>query len=405
MPQFSYKARNKHGSIIEGKIDAASEQEALARLDALEYLPVSIRRVEERRMRLPLSSFRGRIPQRLVIVFTRQLATMVKAGLPILTALTALFEETENQHFKAVISNMRADIQEGLSLSDALERHPRVFSKLYTSTISAGEAGGVLDTVLQRLAELMEHEEQLKTSVKSALRYPAIIIIAVVSAFLVLTTFVVPAFGRIYEGVGVELPIPTRILVAVNHFVRNWWYAAAALLAGILILLKSYASTPPGRYQWDYIKLRLPVFGKLIIKSISARFAQIFRTLDEAGLPILRSLDEIADTLGNEVISRDIAVVREAVQDGRGIGPPLLDSKYFPPLLGHMVVIGERSGEMSDMLKSVQEHYDMEVDATIKNLTALIEPFLILALGLVVLFIALGIFLPMWDMVGIYISQ
>ncbi len=402
MAQFVYRARNKYGSIVEGKLDTPTEQEALARLEALEYLPVFIRRVQERRMKLPMGSLRKSVPHKAVIVFTRQLATMIKAGLPILTSLTALFDETENKNFKAVISNIRADIQEGLSLSEALERHPWIFNKLYTSTISAGEAGGVLDRVLERLAELMEHEAELKTSIKSALRYPVIIVIAVISAFLVLTTFVVPAFGRIYEGAGVSLPLPTQILIAVNNIVRNWWFIAGPVFLGFLAGLKLFISTSFGKYKWDYIKLRLPLFGKLILKSISARFAQLFRTLDEAGLPILRSLDEIADTLGNEVISRDIAVVREAVQDGRGIGAPLLDSKYFPSLLGHMVSIGEKSGEMSDMMKAVQDHYDDEVESTVKNLTALIEPFLILGLGLVVLFIALGIFLPMWDMVSLY---
>ncbi len=403
MAEFIYRARNRHGTISEGKVEAPGVGEALARLDALEYLPITIKRTVERRLRVPAMPLSKKVSRKALIVFTRQLATMMKAGLPILTALTALFEESEDKYLKAVISNLRADIREGLSLSESMERHPRLFSKLYTSTISAGEAGGVLDRVLRRLAELLEHEEELKTSIKSALRYPLIVSTAVIAAFLILTTFVVPAFSSFYVEAGAALPIPTRILITVNVVVRHWWFVVIPAALLLVFMLKLYVRTSAGRYHWDYLKLKLPVFGGLIIKSISARFAQIFRTLDDAGLTVLKSLDEIADTLGNEVISRDVYRVREAVQDGRGIGPPLLDSKYFPPLLGHMVVIGERSGEMGDMLQSVQEHYDMEVKVTVKNMTVLIEPFLIFGLGLVVLFIALGIFLPMWDLIGLYL--
>ncbi len=403
MAEFIYRARNRHGEISEGRVEAPGLGEALARLDALEYLPITIKRTVERRLRMPVMPLSKKVSQKALIVFTRQLATMMKAGLPILTALTALFEESDNKYLKAVISNIRADIREGLSLSESMERHPRLFSKLYTSSISAGEAGGVLDRVLRRLAELLEHEEELKTSIKSALRYPLIVTTALTVAFLILTTFVVPAFSVFYVEAGADLPIPTQILIAVNVIVRHWWFVVIPAAVLLVFMLKLYVRTSAGRYHWDYLKLKLPVFGSLIIKSISARFAQIFRTLDDAGLNVLKSLDEIADTLGNEVISRDVSRVREAVQDGRGIGPPLLDSKYFPPLLGHMVVIGERSGEMGDMLQSVQEHYDMEVKVIIKNMTVLIEPFLIFGLGLVVLFIALGIFLPMWDLIGLYL--
>ncbi len=404
MPQFTYRARNRDGYIVEGMIDASGEQEAISRLDALECLPISVKPAGGQGFRVPTLNFSRGVPPKALLLFTRQLATMIKAGLPVLTAFTALMEETENAKLKNVIGALRSDIQEGLSLSEALARHPKVFSNLYTSTISAGEAGGVLDRVLQRLAELMEHEAQLQASIKSALRYPIIIIISITIAFFVVTTFVVPAFAGIFAGAGADLPVPTQILIMINHLVRRWWFVVIPAIGAFLILLKLYFKTSFGKYQLDSLKLKLPVLGKLVVKSTAARFAQMFRTLDGAGLPILKSLDEIAYTLGNDVISKDIAHVRRAVQDGRGIGTSILETKNFPKLLGHMVAIGEKTGEMSDMMQSVQEHYDMEVDITVKNLTSLIEPFLILGLGLVVLFIALGIFLPMWDLVSIYID-
>lgn len=397
MPTYKYRARDAQGEIFEGMVDGSSEASAVAQLDALDYIPISIRELRTHKVR-KFSAGRAKVSQGTLLVFTRQLSTMIHSGIPIITAMTALMEETDNESFKEVLARIRGDIQEGISLSEAFSKHPQVFSELYVNTVAAGEAGGVLDVILRRLSELLQHEAEIQAGVKSALRYPITVVIALTVAFFVLTTFVVPKFTPIFEGAGIALPLPTRILMLVNDIIRGYWFLVIPSVAVIAFAIKMYIRTEKGLYQWDYIKLKLPVFGDLLIKMVSSRFAQMLRTLDDAGLPILRSLDVISFTLGNSVFTKEIEVIRRSVTEGRGIGEPLLQSKFFPRLVAHMVIIGEKSGALSDMLASIQEHYDLEVDTTVKNLTALVEPLLTVGLGLVVLFLALGIFLPMWDL-------
>ena len=399
MATYKYRARDAQGEIFEGMVDGSSETSAVAQLDALDYIPISIRELRTQKVR-KFSAGTARVSQGTLILFTRQLSTMIHSGIPIITAMTALMEETDSESFKEVLARIRGDIQEGISLSEALSKHPQVFSKLYVNTVAAGEAGGVLDVILRRLSELLQHEAEIQAGVKSALRYPIAVVIALTIAFFVLTTFVVPKFVPIFEGAGVALPLPTRILILVNHIIRGYWFLIIPSIAVIAFAIKTYTGTEKGQYQWDYIKLKLPILGELVIKMVSSRFAQMLRTLDNAGLPILRSLDVISFTLGNSVFAKEIEVLRRSVTEGRGIGEPLLESKFFPKLVGHMVTIGEKSGALDDMLASIQEHYDLEVDTTVKNLTALVEPLLTVGLGLVVLFLALGIFLPMWDLIS-----
>ena len=397
MPLYQYRARDKEGKIVEGRIDATNEASAMARLAALEQTPISLREVKERETKK--LSVGKRIPQKTLVLFTRQLSTMIHSGIPIVTAFGALMEETENENFKDVLGTIRGNLQEGISLSDAFSKHPQIFPKLYVSTVAAGEAGGVLDVVLRRLSKLLEHEAEIQAGVRSALRYPITVVIAIVIAFFVLTTMVVPRFMNIFRAAGVDLPLPTRVLILMNDTIRNYWFIVIPVIASIIIIIKLYIKTKRGEYQWDYIKLKLPVFGELITKMICSRFAQMLMTLDNAGLPILRSLEVISFTLGNSVFAKEIEAVRKSVMEGQGIGEPLLRSPFFPKLIGHMVTIGEKSGALDDMLLSIQQHYDTEVNSSIKNLTALIEPLLTVGLGFVVLFLALGIFLPMWDLI------
>ena len=397
MPTYKYRARNREGKVLEGRIQAGSETAAMAQLDALNYIPISLRGVKEGKKKI----FAGRIPRKELSVFTRQLSTMIHSGIPIITAFTVLMEETDNEVFKEVLEQIRSDIQEGVSLSSALSKHPHIFSKLYVSIVSAGETGGVFDVVLRRLAELLEHEAEIQANVKSAMRYPITVVIAITIAFFFLTTLIVPKFVGMFSAAGVTLPLPTRILILVDVTIRDYWYLVAAAIAVIVFAVKMYLRTKIGRYQWDYIKLKLPIFGGLLIKMVSSRFAQMLMTLDNAGLPILKSLDVISFTLGNSVFTKEIELLRKSVIEGKGIGEPLLKSRFFPRLVAHMVAIGEKSGAMDDMLLSIQRHYDTEVDTTIKNLTALIEPLLTIGLGLVVLLLALGIFMPMWDLIKV----
>ncbi len=340
------------------------------------------------------------VSQRTLVIFTRQLSTMIHSSVPMVTAFTALIEATEDKNFKDVLVQVRGEIQEGVSLSDAFAKYPRVFSRLYVSTVAAGEEGGVLDAVLKRLADLLEHEVEIQTNVRSALRYPITVIIAITAAFFVLTTLVVPRFVNIFQAAGVTLPMPTRILILIDNAIRHYWFFVIPSIVVVVFVIRMYFKTRRGAYQWDYMKLKMPVFGSLFIKMFSSRFAQMLMTLDKAGLPILKSLDVIALTLGNAVFAKEVETLRKSVSEGKGIGEPLLRSKFFPRLVAHMVSVGEKSGAMDDMLASVQQHYDGEVNSAIRNLTALIEPLLTVGLGLIVLFLALGIYMPMWDLMS-----
>ena len=398
---YQYRARDKEGKIVEGRIDVSNEASAMARLAALEQTPISLKEVKERETK-NLSVGKKRVPQRTLVLFTRQLSTMIHSGIPIVTAFGALIEETENENFQEVLGAIRDNIQEGISLSEAFSKYPQIFPRLYVSTVAAGEAGGVLDVVLNRLAEMLEHEAEIQAGVRSALRYPITVVIAITIAFFVLTTMVVPKFMNIFQAARVALPLPTRVLILVNDTIRNYWYFVILTIAAIIFIIKMYLKTQRGQYQWDYIKLKLPVLGELVTKMICSRFALMLMTLGNAGLPILKTLEVVSLTLGNAVFAKEIESLRRAVVEGRGIGEPLLQSKFFPKLVAHMITIGEKSGALDDMLLSIQRHYDAEVNSSIKNLTALIEPLLTVGLGLIVLFLALGIFLPMWDLISAF---
>ncbi len=312
MPTYKYRARDAQGEIFEGMVDGSNETSAVAQLDALDYIPISIRELSAPKVR-KFSAGRARVSQRTLIVFTRQLSTMIHSGIPIITAMTALMEETDNESFKEVLARIRGDIQEGISLSEALSRHPHVFSKLYVNTVAAGEVGGVLDVILRRLSELLQHEAEIQAGVKSALRYPITVVIVLTIAFFVLTTFVVPRFTPIFTGAGIALPLPTRILMLVNDIIRGYWFFVIPSIVVIAFAIKMYIGTEKGQYQWDYIKLKLPVFGDLTTKMVCSRFAQMLRTLDKACMLRNRSMIVISVTLCSSVVAEMIECLRRYV--------------------------------------------------------------------------------------------
>jgi len=395
MPTYQYRARNKQGKIIIGTLEADNEAQVLARLGALGHLPIAVTPLKGKVSRKFSFSLRGRIGARTLVVFTRQLSTMVRAGIPLISALNALMEEAESEYFKQVLQRVKADIQEGNALSEAFSRHPQAFSRLYVNTVLAGETG---DVVLNRLAALLEHEYEIHTNVQAALRYPIIVVVGIFTAFFVLVTMIVPKFTHVYQSAKVDLPLPTQVLIAIDYGIRHWWYYIIPAILVLALALRKYIHTERGKYQWDFLKLKLPIFGPLFIKIIASRFSQMLATLDRSGLPILKTLDIASVTLGNAVVGKEIDTLRKSVLEGRGMAEPIMESKFFPPLVSHMVAIGEQSGSLDEMLDALQQHYDVEINATIRNLTTLIEPILTVGLGLIILFIALGIFLPIWDL-------
>lgn len=401
MPFFRYKARDKFGALFEGTIETTNRELVATQLDGLGYIPVAITEEKEGIFSSDFFQQFTRVSPQDMIIFSRQLATLIGAGLPFIISFATLIEQTENSLLKKVITKVKQDVEAGSTIADALEKHPKVFNGLYVNMIRAGEAGGVLDEILNRLAYLAEHEAETRARVKAATRYPIIVIAATAIAFVVLMTLVVPRFIEIYANFKGTLPMPTRVLIWLNKVIINYWYLIIGAIAGLGFGIRWYINTEAGRLQWDNIKIRLPIFGPIFLKVAMSRFSRIFATLNRSGLPILETLDIVSATIGNKVISRVIDNVRDSARGGKGLTHPMRVSKIFPPIVTRMMAVGEETGNMDDMLVKISDYYDTEVEYAIKNLSTLIEPILIVIIGGMVLFLALGIFLPMWNMISL----
>jgi type II secretory pathway component PulF len=326
------------------------------------------------------------------------MATLFRAGVPLLSVIGSIKDQIENVKFKQVLEKMITDIQDGLSISDAMERHPTVFSELYVSMIRAGEAGGIMDEILARLADLLEKQEQNEAKVRAALRYPKVVIGLMVAAVFFLMWKVVPVFVQMFQTVKLELPLATRILIAANTIFLEYWYLPLVALLGFAGLFKKYTSTTAGRFQWDRLKLKLPLIGPIILRSSMTKFARVFGNLQRAGVPILDALQVSTRVVDNVVIADVITRLGDGVQEGLGLAPTLKQSGWVPAMVVQMVAVGEESGSLEEMLIKVADYYDQEVDRAVATLTAMIEPILIVFIGTLVLFLALAIYLPMWDL-------
>jgi len=405
MQTYKYKARDRFGKAVNGVMDANSEELVAAKLKEAGYAPVSIQKTKGA---TEVSRFLGRlkgVKLSEVNMFTRQFFSLQKAGLPILSSLEGLEDQTENKIFKEIISQISRDIESGMDLSAALAKHPKVFSEIYVSMIKVGEASGTLDDTFERLAILGEREEEIRASIKAATRYPVIVVCAITIGFLILTTLVVPRFARLYGSFSVALPIPTQILIWINLAVTKFWHFTIIILGTLSFLFYKYINTQRGRFWWDNLKLKVPVFGPLILKLSMSRFARITGILMKSGVPILKILELASAGAGNVIISRALDNIRISVSDGRGMVEPMKFSGMFPPVVTQMVSVGEETGKIDELLVHVADYYDAQANYTIENLTALIEPILILVLGCGVLLMALGIFLPMWNMMRLFIVK
>lgn len=402
MPVFEYRARDKFGALFTGTIETGSRDAVAAQLDGLGYFPVLIR---ERAGGKGASEFLEgftRIRPEDLIVLSRQLATLISAGLPFMSSFDAIIDQTENPRLKMVMIQVRRDVEGGSTFADALARHPKVFSILYVSMIRAGETGGVLDEILQRLATLAEHEANTRARIKAATRYPKIVVGALGIAVVILLNFVVPRFAALYDNFKAELPLPTRILIGVNHGFQSYGLLIALGIAAAVFGFRSYVKTEAGRLWWDGIKIRLPIFGPIFLKSALSRFSRVFGTLTRSGLSVLQTLEIVSQTVGNTVLSRVVDNIRDSARQGRGIVQPMQVSRIFPPVVIQMVAIGEQTGKMEEMLMKVSEYYDQEVEYSIRNLSTSLEPLLLAVIGGVVLFLALAIFMPWWNMINVF---
>jgi type II secretory pathway component PulF len=402
MANFSYEAINENGLNVKGTVEADSVETAENLLSSKGYIPT---RVAAASGAAPSGSLFAKIKESLsavkigdLILFTKQFRSMMQAGVPILRLLQVLENQTENKILKGVVTWMSQDIKAGLTLYESMKRHPAVFSPLYLSMIRAGEISGTVPDILARLIDIIEHEAKIKSDIKSALQYPFIVLIALGIAFFVLLTFVIPKFVSIFAKAGLTLPLPTKIAMLMYQALINYWYLLIGGTVGGIIALHFYLKTPAGRYTKDMLILKLPLFGPLFQKAAMSRFASIFTILQASGVPVIQAMEILSGTIGNAAISREFDKVRERIQEGQGIAGPLGAAKYFTPMVVDMVAIGEESGNMEDMLRQVSIHYDDEVGYTVKRLSDMIGPILIVGLAAVVGFFAMAIFLPMWDL-------
>ena len=395
MPLFYYKVRDKEGKIVSGTLEGTDVNTVVERLDSFGYVPITIR--EEKRAAGVSVDF-GRFFERTkpvdLINFTRQFVTLHRAGLPMLSAIGALQAQTKSKPLARALDAIRKDLMGGTALSAAMSKFPQVFSELYVNSIWAGETGGVLDDILDRLVMLLEHERKLKSDVGSALRYPLILMVGFVIAIIVMATFVLPKFTMMLTQVGGKMPLPTQILIVFTNFMAKFWYVIFLLMAGVAVLFYLFIRTPAGRLWWDRLQIRLPIFGPILYKMALSRFARMFETLDRTGLPILRSLGLVAKTVGNVYIGGAVDKLAESVRRGRGLAAPMREIGVFPTMVVQMVATGEESGALDDMLKQVSDYYDSEVEYAVKNLTAMIEPIMILFMGVGAIFLIIAILMP-----------
>jgi len=400
MPLFEYKAINDIGKTITGTMEASFASAVSEYLDSQNFVPIKITEKKKTSFNINLINTKKKVKVEEQINFTKQLVTLLKAGVPIISSLESLIEQTGNQTFSEVLTQVYHDVEGGSSFSDSLKKHPAIFGELYVNSVRAGETGGVLDQVLERLGMLMSYEQEMKAKIKGATRYPIIVICGITIGFAVLMTVVVPKFVDLFASTGARLPLPTKILMGISEVFKGYWWAMLIGAVGIVVFSINYVKTTKGRYNWDKIKLKIPVFGNLFLKTAMSRFAHMFETLNKSGLPILQTMEIVSKTIGNVIIAEALDQVGQGIEKGKGIAKPLQESKLFPPLVVRMLAVGEQSGSLDEMLRNVSEHYDTEVNYLIQNLVTMIEPILTVTIGAIILLLALGIFLPMWEMMN-----
>jgi len=397
MPTFFYQARDVSGRIVSGQIDAPDQAGAAALLMNRNLVATDLRAGATRKV-AAARRFQGKVKPQEMVVFTRQLATMISAGLPLVQALTALEEQTESKAFKPVLHNVRERVEAGDAFSQALAQHPRVFTRLYISMVEAGETGGLLAEILERVASYLEASARLKKKVKSAMSYPTIVccIAILISLFLIIK--VIPIFADIYKDFGAQLPAPTQMLIDFSNLLRSYFLYFFLGTGGFVFLLVKLKKTRRGTEFWDRLKLRLPLFGKLIHKIAMSRFSRTFAALLRSGVPILETLRIVAQSSGNTQVEYAVMATTEAIEKGDSLAAALGQHRIFPPMLVRMVAAGEQTGKVDAMLEKISDFYDEEIEATLNGLTALIEPLLIVVLGVVVGTIVVCMFLPIFKL-------
>jgi type IV pilus assembly protein PilC len=388
------------GRTVSGTLEADSFELVRTKLSDLNYHVLSIRQAKAGNSLKEAFNNMQRVKLRDLVMFSRQFATMIDAGLSVVKCLDILQKQTRNPKMKEVIGEVKRDVAGGMSLTESLQKHPRIFSPLYVNMMRSAEAGGILDIVLDRLSTFLEKEQETRNKIKSAMTYPAVVFCFAMLMVMGLLFFVLPKFKGIFETMGLKLPLTTKILLNSSSYLQQYWYIALVMIIGSVVLIKIFSRTDRGKYAIDSAKLRLPIFGDLILKTSVSRFARTFGTLISSGVPVLRALEIVSDTAGNRVISEIVVRARVSIKEGEKISTPLFGSRIFPVMVTQMIAIGEETGRLDQMLVKVSNFYDDEVDNTLKSLTSLIEPLMIVGLGLIVGFIAVSVISPIYALVG-----
>ena len=408
MPFFAYKGRNPRGELVQGRLEGNDSAAIADHLLNTGITPIDIRAAvgggEATDLSIPESVrriFEPPITLVDVMLFSRQLYTLMKAGVPILRALAGLEESTANPSLKAVVADLRTSLDSGRELSAAMRRHPRVFSQFYVSLVRVGETTGTLESVFLRLYEHLEFEREIRDRIKSALRYPMFVVIAMVIAIAIVNVVVIPAFAKLFAGFNAQLPLMTRIVIGVSNFTVTWWpLMLAAAVAGV-IGFNLWRRTRNGKYTWDRLKLRIPIAGKIILKATLARFARSFALSVKSGVPVVQGLTTVAGVVDNDYLGQRIEQMRDGVERGESVLRTALTAGVFTPVVLQMIAVGDETGELDDLMLEVAELYEREVDYDVKALAAQIEPILIVFLGVLVTILALAIFLPIWDLASV----
>ena len=401
MPKYYVKARDELGNLIENTFEVESEKELYKKLESLNYIPIKIQEIKKSGL-LTLKIFPDKIKLTDQILFFRQMATLIDAGVPLIQSLQIVSKQLSNEKLAKAVQRVRERIEEGASFSEAMTEHPDIFTRMQINMITVAEEGGVLPEILDRIALILENEKDTKEKIKTATRYPKLVIGALGIAFIILMWFVVPQFQRIYGKFGKKLPLPTRMLFGFYMFVKNYWWLILLIILLLYLLFRKWVNTENGRWKFDKFKLKIYIFGPLFLKIYLERFARVLSLLIQSGIPIVQALEIVAGVTNNVVVENAITQVRNSILEGKSLAEPMAANRYFTDMVVQMVTIGENTGKLDMMLTKVADYYEKEIDYTIKNLSTLLEPILIAGLAVIVLFFALAIYLPMWNMMTLF---
>jgi type IV pilus assembly protein PilC len=395
MPVFNWKARTARGEVHSGELTAATPQEVIGFLRRKRLIVVSVN-VKPKEIKLNLG---GKIKTRDIVIFSRQFATMIDSGLPLVQCLSILGDQTENAKFREVINSVRADVEAGNSLCESLEKYPKVFTRLFTSMVSAGEAGGILDQIMLRLSDYLEKNDAIIRKIKGAMIYPSVVFTAAIGCVSVLLIFVIPIFAQMFKEMNMELPFPTQVVVNISDFLIAYWWLIAGAIVGGVIGIKRYYKTDKGELLLDQFMLKVPVLGDLIRKSAVARFTRTLGVLISSGVSILHGLEVTARTSGNRVVHDALMGSRTSIAGGETITKPLMEAGVFPPMVTQMINVGEQTGGLDTMLVKIADFYEEEVDTAVESLTAALEPVMIVFLGVIVGGMVVSMYLPIFDLI------